>query len=355
MGITRLWLALLVLASHTGMISVWYGPFAVECFYLISGFYIQMILHEKYARQPNGTLKFYASRFLRIYIPYWIILAAVFTGGLLVRHPQTIALLHPASKQEGVLSALLNIFIIGSEELKLLRILGDCTFYLWDKMLIAPAWSIAIELFFYAAAPFLLRRTLWLVIITLATAAAKFLLLGGYAEAIFRVGCGDSLFNGIVPLEMGVFTLGALAYRFYARHREALERRMQRLYWPATLSALLVTGLFGLAARAAPAWMITGWYCLLLIFAPLLPFLFAASRKRVWDRRIGELSYAVYLWHLPVVGAVGALHMNRIFRTLVAALASIALAIPVAFWIERPLTALRHRLFWRQNIATQAP
>lgn len=72
MGVLRFLLALSVAVAHTG------GPFllfdsrcAVQVFYIVSGFLIQMILERKY--RDNVAL-FYSNRALRIYVPYICVL-----------------------------------------------------------------------------------------------------------------------------------------------------------------------------------------------------------------------------------------------------------------------------------------
>ena len=70
MGVLRLWLAIAVVLEHT---SPWKGilaqplngNLAVSAFYVISGFYIQLLISDKYAGQPNWIRNFYASRALR--------------------------------------------------------------------------------------------------------------------------------------------------------------------------------------------------------------------------------------------------------------------------------------------------
>ena len=48
------------------------GRMAVQCFYMISGFLISLVLSHKY--DPNtadGRRLFYSNRALRIFVPYW--------------------------------------------------------------------------------------------------------------------------------------------------------------------------------------------------------------------------------------------------------------------------------------------
>ena len=79
MGVFRFFLAYVVLISHcpVGELNRWFHPaLAVQCFFIISGFYMQLLVSEKYAGQdPTKFYKdFYLSRIFRIFPVYWVIL-----------------------------------------------------------------------------------------------------------------------------------------------------------------------------------------------------------------------------------------------------------------------------------------
>ena len=85
MGAIRLFLAFVVAADHlrvlilrpSGIDLIEYAKlgfnagYAVLFFYVISGFLISFVLAEKYANDRAGTLRFYESRFVRIFALYW--------------------------------------------------------------------------------------------------------------------------------------------------------------------------------------------------------------------------------------------------------------------------------------------
>jgi len=76
MGTFRFLLALGVLVSHVGPIPHFYPPSgttSVQAFFVVSGFYMALVLTEKYTR-PNQISLFLTNRFLRIYPPYLLIL-----------------------------------------------------------------------------------------------------------------------------------------------------------------------------------------------------------------------------------------------------------------------------------------
>ena len=76
MGTIRLILATAVIIFHSssifGIQSVG-GQIAVQAFYIISGFYMALILNEKYIGINNSYKLFISNRFLRIYPIYWIV------------------------------------------------------------------------------------------------------------------------------------------------------------------------------------------------------------------------------------------------------------------------------------------
>src|ERR1700749_5034265 len=86
MGLMRLVLALSVLRGHTGTLLLGLGllpdDLAVESFYMISGFYMAMVLNEKYTRQSDLII-FWQQRFWRLYPTYLTVLClGLVVGGI---------------------------------------------------------------------------------------------------------------------------------------------------------------------------------------------------------------------------------------------------------------------------------
>ena len=75
MGTFRFLLALSVALSHFGTVwgyHIMNGRMAVQCFYMISGFLISLVLSHKYdPSTADGRRLFYSNRALRIFVPYW--------------------------------------------------------------------------------------------------------------------------------------------------------------------------------------------------------------------------------------------------------------------------------------------
>jgi peptidoglycan/LPS O-acetylase OafA/YrhL len=139
------------------------------------------------------------------------------------------------------------------------------------------------------------------------------------------------------------FLLGALLW--YSEHSR---------HWATTVSLALAA----MAIAVSP--VVTGRSGLTI--AIYVGLMVGCSRLRIprpWqviDSRLGDLSYAVYLNHFPVLVAFGAYVEGRGLHFWLAAIAvSIALAAVVHFAVERPLVRVRAsiRLQSRQTSALQ--
>ena len=89
MGLLRLLLALAVVADHAGPPLGWTalrmtgGPLAVQMFYVVSGFYMALVLNEKYLG-AGAWWAFAKSRLIRLYPMYWFVaLLTLLVGGAL--------------------------------------------------------------------------------------------------------------------------------------------------------------------------------------------------------------------------------------------------------------------------------
>src|SRR4051812_44894507 len=86
MGIIRLLLALAVLLMMHSTplfgIKMINGAWAVQSFYVISGFYMALVLNEKYARGRRGYGEFILQRLMRLLPAYWFCVIASIVLGL---------------------------------------------------------------------------------------------------------------------------------------------------------------------------------------------------------------------------------------------------------------------------------
>lgn len=329
MGTFRILLALAVAASHTGFDLGVDGRAAVCLFYVISGFYMSLILNQFYTR---GAMSFYASRALRLYIPYAVILAATLVAYALL------GVDNPMFEAESVwakgLSAFANVFIIGQDLLWLFGENGGKLVYapylvegypesLHSLALIAPAFTIAIEAYFYLVAPYFVR-SLNRVRMVLAASIAYYAVTAVLAE-----GRLDLSYHWFFSAFL-YFSAGAWIY-----HLSVCERKSWHVIDYGLLAALAGAACL---ADITPMWS----DFLLTLFA--VPILFRITKNNRIDRLIGDLSYGVYLAHWPIYVVLRHSGLERgMMLFAVTALFSVLFALFIYLFVEKPLNAFRHR------------
>ena len=359
MGFFRVYLALCVIQAHSNDIFPrWFptlnGREAVQAFYVISGFYIAMILNLKYVG-PGQTRTFYVNRILRLWPPYLVVatLAAILmyrTGALSPMIEQIRSF--PLAAQ--LLIAFSNLFIIGQDALWFLRFdPGSISFAPFEAsdltngykyVLLVVMFTVAIEFLFYAVAPLIVRKL-----------RNVFVFAGiGLAYHVVLVLIGErhvAYTYQFFPSAIWFFAIGILAFHAYRRYRDALTSRALHMAFATVALVILVNfagkKLFFPEDRMA--------YVTLAI-ACALPVLHALT-QRIWiDRSVGELSYGMYLVHVPVIYAYQD-YLSSI-QAVPMALLSIAAAALLFVVIERPIDRLRQHLVERKSPAPsprQAP
>ena len=358
MGLLRVLLALAVLFEHTGGFSGYWmigGPLAVQAFFIISGFYMGLVLNERYDR-PALNRAFYANRAIRIYSLYFVFLAFYLAVFAAVHWRTGSSPLDPyfsdlVSLPEKVGLGLLNLTVTGQDLPLWLRIedghlawsaghFGTGPMDVFHFMAIPVAWSLSLELCFYALAPFIARRPWRQIALVFAVS------MGARVVAALCGVVADPFSYRFFPFELALFLAGVLAYKAWAADRTRWEAP-----WAKAL-ALAVP-----AATLAYPWLLgnapdnlffvpqrIGY---LLLVACALPAIHGWSRKSKLDRTIGELSYPLYLDQLLVLGLIAGLPGiagSSVLRTLATAAISMALAWLAVRSIDARIEAYRRRL-----------
>lgn len=136
LGIFRYVLALMVTLSHLWTsLAGWSGVTAVFGFYVISGYLMTSVLNQTYGFSLKGFGRYALNRFLRIYPTYWfVLLLAALVVATIPR--DAFYTNFKLSMPREMTDWLANIFIVGLLD-------GPI------KVLIPPAWTLDIEIFFY--------------------------------------------------------------------------------------------------------------------------------------------------------------------------------------------------------------
>lgn len=353
MGSIRTLLAVAVLITHADPllgVELLNGDAAINCFFVISGFLMALILSEKY----DDPRRFYLNRFLRIYPPYYAALLfslAVFGVLATSRHDPLEYLGQLWAHQTGglVLAALSNLTLIGVDLVRYVSIdNGQLQFpsFLYENgsgghnfLFVPQAWTLALELEFYLLAPFVLRlRTIQIAALALAAYCVRVLVKdwANAAELAFDTAAA-------FPLVFGYFLYGVLAYRLYRHYRAwRLPFWLRRNVQFASVAAALVMIFFG---RGGYGHLLAERYdALFLLFALLLPGLFEFSAGRRWDAWLGEFSYPVYLFHFALAQALYLTNLPDSWIGEATLLSTFALSAAYIYVVDRPIQRLRARI-----------
>lgn len=353
MGYVRTYLALCVVAVHSTTIFPWPmhdGRQAVQIFFIISGFYMAMILSGKY----KSTKSFYVSRWLRIFGPYYMLVIAIVVWSVLWGFISSNFLTlnsfvaNPLLRNglAGVLFATLtNLTLFGQDWVMFLRhdrgeSFGFTSNFmtnkspLWGYLVIPQCWSIGIEETFYLSVPFINRLKTRSILVLLAASTVARLI-------VYKLGFRfDPWTYRFFPFEAGLFLLGMLGWRMYAKLNLDKFPKCRRYYLLVPILAVALAlhakmieimgrfiGLDYAALVSYPFWTV------------VIVYLFAYFREHKVDRFIGELCYPIYLIHFTVALTVASFFgpSGRI-----TAIAVIFLSALFYIFVLRPYERWRH-------------
>jgi peptidoglycan/LPS O-acetylase OafA/YrhL len=286
LAVVRFFLAAVVVSSHLLLfattpaawaraLDAFGGKAAVVGFLLVSGYSISASLR----REQRG---FYRRRFLRVYPLYFTalvfatVLQHVTSGTVTVQHTSFVAL--------GALTTIGNFLLLQTFAVKPLVFDG-------------PVWSLAVEVFFYALAPFLARRSRGALMVLVVLSCVSFMLPKR-----------DDL-----GLPYFIMRLNAFRYLWCWLLGFLIERNLCRP----------VVGLAVAAAILMPFGHDTPEPLAVLTYLGSLGALLGAryvtfpARLRAGANYLGDLSYPLYLFHFPAFIAGYALFGLRSTTALV--------------------------------------
>ena len=381
MGFLRLLLAAAVVAEHSTPIfgiSLTGGHLAVRLFFIISGFYMALILSTKYttAHQHRYWL-FISNRFCRIYPCYYAVffLSLIFyaAASFYLHHPADRLVLWQAAWRHG---ERWGLFFLGLCQLTIFGMDTVCLFIYnlaqgihlpgadtavasvawlptagadasgvvpaWRFLFVPQSWSISIELMFYLMVPWLISwRTRSLALLG-GLSFLSCLVAGHFVNPALSSLLGYFFF----PYHLVLFILGMLAYRHSEDYLAILRRPFKIVLVSAMFATLAVSQFLPQGLKV--------FLCVALVFLSL-PILFDWTKKSRIQKWVGDLSYPVYICHVFVKWVL--LAMMGVSQKGVASppgwlllAISIAMAAVLLWLVDYPVDKWRQRRFQRSAV-----
>jgi peptidoglycan/LPS O-acetylase OafA/YrhL len=296
-GIYRFILPMLVVMGHLWT-QGWLGTHAVFAFYILSGFLMTLIMNKRYGYTPRGVSLFAINRFLRIFPIYYA--ACALTLALIVWQPTQLAAFHDAMR-------LSNDWLGWVRDATIIGVRIDTL-----SRLVPPAWALHTELVFYGLIALGLGRgprialawlivSLGLVVWNYASGRwipeAYFTVLGGSLP--FAIGC--CLFHFRTRIEMWLPFRRAMVFGAIALWLINGGARLVLLAPAFQPHVLRVLGLDAYASVIGDGVDIITFYVSLalnvVLVQQLIQYRPSSATLKNWDKRLGDLSYPVYLLH----------------------------------------------------------
>lgn len=302
------------------------GFLGVDLFFVLSGFLITRLLIEEHQRSGSVDLRaFYRRRAVRllpaldVMLAVVLVLAGMWSSRFGAAQPR---------------ATLVSFFYVAN---------WAVAWHGWGELgVLAPLWSLAVEEQFYVLWPLvfvaLTRRQRVAAFCAVATlTSASCTIAGSWAGVDVMRLYNATPTHGAILLLGGSFMAATLRLPtpLSVRAADALG-----IVCAAALAAMVVTTSAFERIHYATGFVPVLGVCLGLLVAALTAGSLTARLLSVRAlRRIGALSYGIYLWHVPMITAVGVLPGRRAFHVPVAILGAIVLAwlssITVERWAQR--------------------
>ena len=349
LGAFRLLLASCVVIGHamsggdTPYFSLLSGYYAVQLFFVVSGFYMALVLDTKYLKAPNGAWRFYGNRMARLLPTYWaVVIAFVAMAYVLHRDANLDWLFNPDKAFAGhplayAYMVFTNLLLIGQDLPAFIDVNGSLAH---TYLIVQQAWSVGTEIWFYLAAPWLVKRSnRTLIALVIGGLTLRFLLIAS-----------DLPFwpwqQRLVFTEYVYFLTGILSYRAMMSEHLADLLKSRAMKIAAVGCATVITcfiGQLGFGHQIAmdrPWAMYAAGIALAGITAVITPTLFWATKNSALDRLAGDFSYPVYMVHLNIILLFPNIQSSGYGVGVLCA--SLLVSVPLVFLLERPIDAWRH-------------
>ncbi len=290
MGIVRFFLALAIIQYHIGTptLSLFLNNnTTIAAFFVISGFSVAYAVSKKYAFTKKGLLAYYKNRLLRIYPLYFIALMAALMIQLWI-YPRadmtSLAIALNQLKTGTVVQTGHYIF----ENLTLCNL-----WHAWTitpptiPLIVLPAWTLLIEFWFYLLAPFLNRLSnKWLLGVFCLSMIVR------YITFHHLLGLHTMPDNQFFPNQLAYFVMGILSYRW--SERLIVKKQVHAFIVLVAMSCLILFG-YSVSATGITHWLF------LVVLSLSLPSIRPFDSLSPTIKFLGEVSYSLFLFHLPLV------------------------------------------------------
>lgn len=332
----------------------------MQAFFIISGFYMTLVINEKYSKLGGQwKARFYASRILRLFPAYIVVsliaLAIFHSNGV----PNAFTDDNDLSPQARAVLVFLNLFIVGQDFWESLlslskqgnEIVAPIVSFFGETalnpiyVLIGQSWSLSIELLFYAIAPFIVLSKRRMAAFFIAFLAVR--LFFAFNPDIFpNEPWRSRFFASNFPL----FMLGGFGYWIYI-HIQGWNHAKR--IGKGALISLLFALVFSIWNKGG-AFLMTGGedydtaelWVFYILFAAAVPLIFNFTKNFKVDRFIGELSYPLYLVHGLVIGWVTGTFINYSPSTRLLSVIAMSLVVSMAIQvlIDMPIDRVRRKV-----------
>lgn len=359
MGLFRFLLAIAVIAAHVGPIfglRFVPGPTVVQTFFIISGFYMSLVLNEKY----NSYWLFISNRLLRIYPTYFFILLlslGVYLTLYFIYGKNNIPLFQAYTDHKMGISTLIglgitNLTVIGQDILLFIGYnTGTGQLYftknfeatspqLWHLCVIPPAWTLSVEIIFYFLAPFILKKNLKIAALVMSIS------IGLRIWCYYVLNLTDDPWTfRFFGNELFFFTLGNVSYLIYENVKTYsvptwVDHSILIIVVFITLNYLNFLPNKSIIFQFTPRDIV--YFAIITLSTP---FLFGYLKDSHIDRFIGDLTFPIYLSHWLIHKAFWLMPFQYLKNSLSVAMAAIVLSVAIKLFVDVPVNRYREKRF----------
>jgi peptidoglycan/LPS O-acetylase OafA/YrhL len=332
MGLFRIFFAAIVFGAHLGLTNntgllLLNGTVAVKSFFIISGFYMSLILNEKYTGKNNSYFLFITNRLLRLYPLYWLIL--IISCFIYLPHLSEMIKITPSILPQVFSIPSFNTALFACKQI---TIFCDMDYLVKNTtgqfLFVGPAWSIGLEMLFYLLAPFFVKSSRKILILFLISLFFKF-----------------TWYHSALSESLIFFALGSVSYLIYVKirsvnfHTKTITKILILIFVLAILIPYILL-ISNLNTNDLYQNILTVNYYLSFIL--VIPVTFLLTAKNRIDTFIGNFSYPIYLCHTTVLHILHRLQdANYILYVITAIVSVTVFSYLLIRFVENPIDAFR--------------